>query len=278
MLFRLIVADVRALLRKSFIALVAIAGVSAANLVYAYGLSTTCGVDTARLSFADNLALVFAGSTPFEFRAGVMFMPPLGWLFLVLLILYATLDYPTESLQGTGLQVLIRCRSRRTWLISRYIAVFIVTAVAFSITAVVSAGWTFLRHDPFEMFIHGETLQLASLGPDFLKTSQVNGFLFFAGIFVGLEALAFIQTLFGFLTGPSASFAITLTHLVISAYARHWALLGNALMLLRWGGLVKGGVDVGPSVLFSILLALVSVVLGELWFCRADVIRKESSL
>lgn len=278
MIFRLIVSDVRELLKKSIVAFVAIAIVSVANLVYAYGLSSVYSVDTSHLGFADNLALVFAGSTPFEFRAGVMFMPPLGWLFLVLLFLYTTLAYPTESLRGTGLQALIRCRSRKTWLISHYIAVFIVTAVAFSVTAVVSAGWTFLRRDPFEMSIHGEALQLASLGPDFLKASQADGYLFFAGVFAGLEALAFIQTLFGFLAGPSVSFVITLTYLIASAYARHWALLGNALMLLRWGDLVKDGVDTGLSILFSLLLIIASAAFGRLWFVRTDVIGKGDSL
>ena len=107
MLFRLVAADLRTVLKKNIITFIAIAAVTVANLVYAYGLSSVYGVRTDTLGFADNLALVFAGSAPFEPRPGVMFVPPLGWLFLILLILYTTLDYPTESLHGFGLQALV---------------------------------------------------------------------------------------------------------------------------------------------------------------------------
>ena len=86
MLFRLVAADLRTVLKKNIITFIAIAAVTVANLVYAYGLSSVYGVRTDTLGFADNLALVFAGSAPFEPRPGVMFVPPLGWLFLILLI------------------------------------------------------------------------------------------------------------------------------------------------------------------------------------------------
>ena len=128
MLFRLVAADLRTVLKKNILTFIAIAAVTVANLVYAYGLSSVYGVRTNALGFADNLALVFAGSAPFEPRPGVMFVPPLGWLFLILLILYTTLDYPTESLHGLGLQALVRCRARTLWWASRFISVAAVTA------------------------------------------------------------------------------------------------------------------------------------------------------
>lgn len=122
MLFRLVAADLRTVLKKNIVTFIAVAAVTVANLVYAYGLSSVYGVRTDTLGFADNLALVFAGSAPFEPRPGVMFVPPLGWLFLILLILYTTLDYPTESLHGLGLQALVRCRARTLWWASRYLS------------------------------------------------------------------------------------------------------------------------------------------------------------
>ena len=120
MLFRLVAADLRTVLKKNILTFIAIAAVTVANLVYAYGLSSVYGVRTNTLGFADNLALVFAGSAPFEPRPGLMFVPPLGWLFVILLILYTTLDYPTESLHGFGLQALVRCRARTLWWASRF--------------------------------------------------------------------------------------------------------------------------------------------------------------
>ena len=46
MLFRLVAADLRTVLKKNIITFIAIAAVTVANLVYAYGLSSVYGVRT----------------------------------------------------------------------------------------------------------------------------------------------------------------------------------------------------------------------------------------
>lgn len=165
MLFRLVTADLRTVLKKNIITFIAIAAVTVANLVYAYGLSSVYGVRTDTLGFADNLALVFAGSAPFEPRPGVMFVPPLGWLFLILLILYATLDYPAESLHGFGLQTLVRCRARTLWWVSRFISVAAITAFSLLVVVCSVVIWSLMVSASFSAVIHGESLQLANLAP-----------------------------------------------------------------------------------------------------------------
>lgn len=162
MLFRLVAADLRTVLKKNIVTFIAVAAVTVANLVYAYGLSSVYGVRTDTLGFADNLALVFAGSAPFEPRPGVMFVPPLGWLFLILLILYTTLDYPTESLHGLGLQALVRCRARTLWWASRFISVAAVTAFSLLVVVCSVVIWSLVVSSSFSAVIHGESLQLAN--------------------------------------------------------------------------------------------------------------------
>ena len=255
MLFRLVAADLRTVLKKNIVTFIAVAAVTVANLVYAYGLSSVYGVRTDTLGFADNLALVFAGSAPFEPRPGVMFVPPLGWLFLILLILYTTLDYPTESLHGLGLQALVRCRARTLWWASRFISVAAVTAFSLLVVVCSVVIWSLVVSSSFSAVIHGESLQLANLAPWFLKAAEADALPFFTGLFFAFEALAFAQAVIGFVLGPSV-------------------LLGNALMLLRWGGIVKEGIAAGSSVLSSIGLMSLCLSLGGLWFRRADLIEK----
>ena len=254
MLFRLVAADLRTVLKKNIITFIAIAAVTVANLVYAYGFSSVYGVRTDALGFADNLALVFAGSAPFEPRPGVMFVPPLGWLFLTLLILYTTLDYPVESLHGFGLQALVRCRARTLWWVSRFILVAAVTAFSLLVVVCSVVIWSLMVSASFSAVVHGESLQLANLAPWFLKAGEADALPFFTGLFFAFEALAFAQAVIGFVLGPSVSFVVLTSYLICSAYARHWALLGNALMLLRWGGIVKEGIAAGSSGLFSIVI------------------------
>lgn len=179
MLFRLVAADLRTVLKKNIITFIAIAAVTVANLVYAYGLSSVYGVRTDTLGFADNLALVFAGSAPFEPRPGVMFVPPLGWLFLTLLILYTTLDYPTESLHGFGLQALVRCRARTLWWVSRFILVAAVTAFSLLVVVCSVVIWSLMVGASFSAAIHGESLQLANLAPWLLKAGEAEALPFF---------------------------------------------------------------------------------------------------
>ena len=274
MLFRLVAADLRTVLKKNILTFIAIAAVTVANLVYAYGLSSVYGVRTNALGFADNLALVFAGSAPFEPRPGLMFVPPLGWLFVILLILYTTLDYPTESLHGFGLQALVRCRSRTLWWVSRFILVAAVTAFSLLVVVCSVVIWSLMVSASFSAVIHGESLQLANLAPWFLKAGEADALPFFTGLFFAFEALAFAQAVIGFVLGPSVSFVVLMSYLICSAYARHWALLGNALMLLRWGGIVKDGIAAGSSGLFSIVIMSLCLSLGGLWFLRADLIEK----
>ena len=266
MLFRLVAADLRTVLKKNILTFIAIAAVTVANLVYAYGLSSVYGVRTNALGFADNLALVFAGSAPFEPRPGVMFVPPLGWIFLILLILYTTLDYPTESLHGFGLQALVRCRARTLWWVSRFILVAAITAFSLLVVVCSVVIWSLMVGASFSAVVHGESLQLANLAPWFLKAAEADALPFFVGLFLAFEALSFAQTAVGFV--------VVMSYLICSAYARHWALLGNALMLLRWGGIVKEGIATGSSGLFSIAIMSLCLSLGGLWFRRADLIEK----
>ncbi|WP_368143083.1 hypothetical protein [Collinsella aerofaciens] len=261
-------------MKKNILTFIAVAAVTVANLVYAYGLSSVYGVRTNALGFADNLALVFAGSAPFEPRPGLMFVPPLGWLFLILLILYTTLDYPTESLHGLGLQALVRCRARTLWWASRFILVAAVTAFSLLVVVCSVVIWSLVVSSSFSAVIHGESLQLANLAPWFLKADEADALPFFTGLFLAFEALAFAQAVIGFVLGPSVSFVVLTSYLICSAFARHWVLLGNALMLLRWGGIVKEGIATGSSVLFSIAIMSLCLSLGGLWFRRADLIEK----
>ncbi len=228
MLLRLVAADLRTVLKKNIVTFIAVAAVTVANLVYAYGLSSVYGVRTDTLGFADNLALVFAGSAPFEPRPGVMFV-----------ILYTTLVYPPESLHAFGLHALVRCRSSTLWWASRFILVAAVTAFSLLVVVCSVVIWSLVVSSSFSAVIHGESLQLANLAPWFLKAAEADALPFFTGLLFAFEALAFAQAAVGFVLGPSVSFVVLMSYLICSAYARHWALLGNALMLLRWGGIVK---------------------------------------
>ena len=112
------------------------------------------------------------------------------------------------------------------------------------------------------------------MAPLFLKAGEADALPFFIGLLLAFEALAFAQATVGFVLGSSVSFVVLMSYLICSAYARHWALLGNALMLLRWGGIVKEGIASGSSGSSSTVIMSLCLSLGGLWFRRADLIEK----
>lgn len=239
MLFRLLAADLRTVLKRNAVAFIAMAVMSIANLVYAYGLSVIYGTKTEILGFADNFALVLPGRLRLSLGRG--HVRSSTWL---------AVSHPAHSLYnprlfsriiaGFGLQTLVRCRTRWLWWVSRFVLVTVVTTISLLVVVCSVVLWSLATGASFSTVIHSESLQLVSLGKDFLTSSEADGLPFFAGLFLAFESLAFMQLAVGFAFGPSVAFVTLVSYLICSAYTSHCALLGNALMLLRWDGMVKG--------------------------------------
>lgn len=278
MLLRALRVDLKVGLRGILPVLVGLSVVSVSCLIVAYVRVDAVGaVDVARLTFADNVALVFAGSLPFEYRPGVMFVPPLGWTLLSMLVLYSSLSYPYRDLMGFGQQVLVRENSRVTWLLSKCVWVILACILSCSVIALTAVCWTLVHGQGFDMLLHSDALYLAAMLMGPFRADVLDGSGFLLCIVVVLCSLSLLQLFLGILLRPSIAYLFMILLLIASAYAQTWYLPGNYLMFVRWGGFVEGGVDVRIGMLLCLGVALVSVIAGIGYFCKMDLVDREMS-
>lgn len=276
MLLRALRVDLKVGLHGILPVLLGLSMVSVSCLIVACTRVDAVGsVDVAELTFADNIALIFAGSLPFEYRPGVMFVPPLGWTLLSMLVLYASLSYPYRDLMGFGQQVLVRENSRVTWLLSKCIWVALTCLLGCTIIVLVAAIWTLVQGQGLTTVLHSDALYLAAMliGP--FKADMLDGAGFMLCIVVVLCSLSLLQLFLSIFLRPSISFLSMILLLIASAYAQTWYLPGNYLMFVRWGGFVEGGVDMWVGMMLCLGVALVFGVVGFGYFCKMDLVDRE---
>lgn len=276
MLLRALRVDLKVGLHGILPVLLGLSMVSVSCLIVAYTRVDAVGsVDVAELTFADNIALIFAGSLPFEYRPGVMFVPPLGWTLLSMLVLYASLSYPYRDLMGFGQQVLVRENSRVTWLLSKCIWVALTCLLGCTIIVLVAAIWTLVQGQGFTTVLHSDALYLAAMLMGPFKADMLDGAGFMLCIVVVLCSLSLLQLFLSIFLRPSISFLSMILLLIASAYAQTWYLPGNYLMFVRWGGFVEGGVDMWVGMMLCLGVALVFGVVGFGYFCKMDLVDRE---
>lgn len=277
-LLRALRLDLRVGLRGILPVLIGLSAVSVSCLIAAYvNVDAVGAVDIADLTFADNVALVFAGSLPFEYRPGIMFVPPLGWTLLSMLVLYSSLSYPYRDLMGFGQQVLVRENSRVTWLVSKCSWVLLTCLLCCSAIALTAALWTLFCGQGFNTALHSDALYLAAMLMGPFKADVLDGTGFLLCIVVVLCSLSLLQLFLGILLRPSLAFLFMILMLIASAYAQTWYLPGNYLMFVRWGGFVEGGADMRAGMLLCLGIALVSIAVGLKLFCKMDLMDREMS-
>lgn len=249
----------------------------ASSLIACYASIGTSGVSITDLSFADNLAIMLGGSRPFEFRPGVFFIPPLGWLLLIMLMLYLPLSYPYRDLAGIGQQILIREGSRRTWWLSKCLWVLCMEALAYLTIGGVALAWTASHGQPIELTIHASALQLLNVDTNAFTATYAPSVSFIASSTLALSAYSLLQLSLSLIVRPSVAYFCTLALCIASAYVQTPLLLGSYLMAVRWGDLVATGVDPVFGVFFAVMVGTASSIIGAVAFSRMDVVQKELS-
>lgn len=271
-LFRL---DCRLGILQSLPAFVVLAFATLAVLWLAYLEEASIEVNTSAFTFGDNVALLLAGQPPYEFRPGVLFVPPLGWLFVFMLMLYSVLVYPMRDLAGFGGTCIVLCGSRRTWWISKALWVVLVICLNWAIMLGVVALWTAGHGQSFALDVQEQAMYFASISSDEMVASRVSSVPFLIPGLLATVALAELQLLFAFLASPAIGFVVTAGSLVLSSYLQAPVLLGNLLMFARYEGAVMGGVSTSASMFWVAAVAFAAIIFGFLRCSHWDLLVKE---
>lgn len=223
-------------------------------------------------TFLNCLFYFFEGRDPFDGTAGEAFSFPALWVFLFLYVAYITLEYPCRNIIGHGSQVLIRCKNRRVWWISKCLWAALATIIYFALLYLVIMMLCLV----FGMDIslqYSDNVNKMILDLDPIETTSVQNILLLV-ILPVLTALTivFVQMCIGLFCKRIYSFLIVAVWLLASCYFQSPFAIGNFAMIKRSIFCSGGQMMIRQGIFIECILITLSVIVGMIRFRRYDVI------
>lgn len=250
---------------------------------FCIGFVYTKGADLESCTFGDFLFYITAGMEEYIPMPGNIFMFPALWVLLILVPLYITLYYPFNDLTEYGKNVLINAKSRSAWWLSK--CVWAMTSVFLYFILLWGVIALFCICDKGNLSLDVSKALLYKLIPqpseniyafpdNVVPGSALACQILFMPILI-VSALSFLQMTISLFIKPFFSFCISAGILVLSAYYLHPLMLGNYAMSQRNNLLINNGVSMKSGIILSVLLLLLSCIIGLLVFKRYDILNKE---
>lgn len=273
-LFKIFKTDMR-MMRRDAVTGACFTGLCVIVLLFAgYCKAMASQADIAGFSFADNMLIVLAGCAPFEFRPGIVFVPPLGWLLLFASVLYASANYPSRSLRGLGSHLLIEGGSRVGWFAAKLLATFCADMVLIVAVAIVVTFWTVGFGQDVSLVAHRELLCYMGIADPGMSLSSISIGMFCAGSVIALVALTTIQLFLSIVFGPALAFVCSIIQLLVASYFESPFLIANLLMSARWEEMTMDGVSLSLGMVFASGTAVGFAVLAVAFISRVDIIER----
>ena len=221
-----------------------VAGITVLNAVYidyCIGLAPAQDFGSFRVSSGDLLVSLCAGMDFYYPNQSMPFPLPVAWMFLILLFLSLTLDYPLSDLNSVGSSCLVVGSSRVMWWLAKCLWVVTVVFACCLVAVALVSVLTFANGGVLSLSAHAEVLRLFSFNPESLKGAPWDMGMFFAVFFIVLCSFALLQLFLSLLTHPVVGFSRMAVLLFLSAYFDSGYLLGEYLMAARSSVFVGGG-------------------------------------
>ena len=84
--------------------------------------------------------------------------------------------------------------------------------------------------------------------------------------------IAVVQLTISFFAGAIAGYIVSIVYLVVSVYWVSPFLMGNYLMIIRNNRLCAGGMDAAAGIISCIIVMVVSIVFGSVYFNRKNIL------
>lgn len=236
-------------------------------------LSDSAGIPNG--SIIDCYMYIFKGMKVYNVENGDPFVIPFDWLILQSLIGLLIVQYPTQDLYSYGTQILMRSKSRASWWISKCIWNFATVLMFYLLSFITATIFSYIFGD-FSLIPNVRVNEFSSL--IILKDVQIN-FTFYISVLIlpllTSAAVSLFQMMLSFLINPVISFLLIAGIMAASAYCHTPFLVGNYIMILRNKVIYESGFKNTNIIIIDLIIILLSVVAGLLYFKRADILKKD---
>lgn len=226
------------------------------------------------ISFSDFILFMFRGMNVFDGNA-VELQDKLPQWFLVNIYLSIIIGYfPLKDLSESGIQVLIRTKSRVSWWLSKCLWVTYNVLIYYAISIIVITV--------FSLFHGGLSLEPSkelNLILSNLDTSKFNfkGILIVGIILPVITSITFslIQLLISLFTNSIISNMFIITVLTLTPFYCNSFFIGNYLMILRSNlNIGDSGVSIVYGIVVCVVLSIATIFIGANKIKRYDILEK----
>ena len=199
-------------------------------------------------------------------------------MVLFLLCSFLTLDYPFHNLNGHGVQVVTRMRSRRVWWASKCIWVAVATLFYFILLYTVAAAFCIALGIPVTLGygteVNEELLHILDMEPFGTGDAVLVLCVLPAATALAVNA---VQLVLGFFLDRIYCFLATAALLFASAYFHTPFLIGNYAMVER--SVFCTGKGPGPAACLAadLIVAAACVAAGFVWIQKYDIMKKKDT-
>lgn len=233
-------------------------------------------IEAAQYTYGDYLLRIFGGMREYVPAPGEPFEIPYLWLINHIGILYFTLHYMHDDLEGVGWQMILRSGSRTGWWLSKCVWNAAVVVVLYLIawgTVFLLAG---LNHAVWSFEISTFMAEIMAPGPcQFISASWQVTFEITILPLLATLAVSQVQMLLCLIVRPAVSYVISVVLFLSSAYKLSPFLIGNYAMALRSDKIISNGVSGMAGIGIYLFLILASVVLGNVLFQKYNILNEE---
>ena len=233
-------------------------------------------LELSQYTYGDYLLYIFGGMREYVPAPSEPFQIPYLWLINHIGVLYFTLHYMHDDLEGVGQQMIVRSGNRTAWWLSKCVwntaVVLLLYSIAWGAVLLLAGANHAIRSFEISPFM----AEIMVVGPYQLPKSDwsITGEITFLPLLVTL-AVSQLQMLLCLVIRPIFSYVVSVTAFIASAYYLSPFFLGNYAMALRSSKIVSNGVSRITGIGICFLLILTGIVLGSVIFAKYDILSKE---
>ncbi len=226
------------------------------------------------IEFADYILFMFRGMSVFSGNAVELQDKLPQWLLINIYLSIIIGYFPLRDLNESGMQVLIRTKSREQWWLSKCLWVIFNVLIYYGIAIIVIIAFSIFKGGL--QLVPSQELNFILSGLEVSNFSSVQ--IIVVGLLLPIIAsitLSLIQLVISLYTNSIIGNMVIITMLVLTPFYCNSIFIGNYLMILRSSiCLGSEGVRGSTGIVICILLSVGGILLGNHKIKRIDIFHK----